>query len=85
MTIEVVIFNFSQLNHLITFCRTLQLFSSQTFKTNKMEEAPWEILDSMFANLDLDGDIECRFRWGYRSIMRFIYWWRESWVSSSRR
>ena len=40
MTIEVVIFNFSQLNHLITFYRTLQLFSSQTFKTNKMEEAP---------------------------------------------
>ena len=40
MTIEVVTFNFSQLNRLIIFIRTLQLFSSQTFKTDRMEEAP---------------------------------------------
>ena len=39
MTIEVITFNFSQLNRLIIFSRTLQLFSSQTFKINKMEEA----------------------------------------------
>ena len=58
MTIKVVIFNFSQLNCLITFCRNLQFFPSHTFKTNKMAEAHGEILDFMFANLDLDEDIE---------------------------
>ena len=58
MTIKVVIFNFSQLNCLITLCRNLQVFSSHTFKTNKMAEAHGEILDFMFPNLDLDKDIE---------------------------
>ena len=58
MTIKVVIFNFSQLNCLITFCRNLQFFPSHTFKTNKMAEAHGEILDFMLANLDLDEDIE---------------------------
>ena len=55
MAIKVVIFNFSQLNCLITFCRNLQFFLHiATFKTNKMVETHGEILDFMFANLDLD-------------------------------
>ena len=58
MTIKVVIFNLSQLNRWITFCRNLQFFSSHTFKSNKMAEERGEILDFMLANLDLDGDIE---------------------------
>ena len=43
---------------MITFCRNLQFFPSDTFKTSKMAEAHGEILDFMFANLDLDKDIE---------------------------
>ena len=58
MTIKVVIFDFSQLNYLITFCRNLQFSSSHTFKTNKIAEAREEILGFMFANLDLDEDRE---------------------------
>ena len=58
MTIKVVIFNLSQLNRWITFCRNLQFFSLHTFKSNKMAEERGEILDFMLANLDLDGDIE---------------------------
>ena len=55
MAIKVVIFNFIQLNCLITFCRIYNFFLHiATFKTNKMAEAHGEILDFMFANLDLD-------------------------------
>ena len=57
MTIKVVIFNFSQLNRGVTFCRNL-LFFLTYFKTNEMAEAREEILDLMLANLDLDEDIK---------------------------